>query len=333
MALESKVACLGPDRKFYHGTDDTFKCILCFENCAISRGGRQLVSSAFVQTSRVIFTTPNLRNSQSALHISCCGHVMHYSCWLEYFTNEEFKELRRPHRNRAALAQAANVEFQCPYCRTLSNAIIPVTETLPAFSAPPSPNESYLPLDSFVEIMSTLAIELGNVKDHELTTLPSVSNILRLSGVVGGLAQFERSVQLIKNPPRLHADYIEGIEFLKKALLNTMKIQQSHLKDHPAIESIEMVPILWDSCSYTLQALEIYLYAVEKPLKAELSMRHQSCARNLVRLAHAVRPWNGKLIFHCFRRCVPRRSFPLDCWIQSSIKMTPVCSSGTASAC
>lgn len=64
--------------------------------------------------------------------------------------------------------------------------------------------------------MSTLAIELGNVKDHELTTLPSVSNILRLSGVVGGLAQFERSVQLIKNPPRLHADYIEGIEFLKK---------------------------------------------------------------------------------------------------------------------
>ncbi|KMZ10270.1 uncharacterized protein Dsimw501_GD15711, isoform A [Drosophila simulans] len=283
VGLESNVACLGPHRKIYHGSDDTFKCILCFENCAISRGGRQLVSSAFVQTSRVIFTTPNLRNSKSALHISCCGHVMHYSCWLEYFSNEEFKELRRPHRNRAALAQTANVEFQCPYCRTLSNTIVPVTETLPAFSAPPSPNESYLPLDSFVEMMSTLAIELGHMKDHELTTLPSVSHILRLSGVVGGMAQYERSVQLIKNPPRLHGDYMEGIEFLKKALLNTMKVQHSHLKVQLGIENIEIVAILWDSCSYTLQALEIYLYAVEKPLKAELSMRHQSCARNLVR--------------------------------------------------
>ncbi|EDV46445.1 E3 ubiquitin-protein ligase UBR1 [Drosophila erecta] len=287
VALKPNVACLGPDRKFYQGSDDTVKCILCFENCAISRNIPQLVSSAFVQTSRVIFTTPNLRTSQSALHMSCCGHVMHYDCWLEYFSNEEIKELRRPHRNRAALGQAANVEFHCPYCRTLSNTVLPVT-ALPAFSPAPTSTDSYLPLDSFVEIMSTLAIELGAMKDDEMALFPSVSNILRMSGVVvGGMAQFERSVHLIKNLPGLHGDFGEVLEFLNKALINTMQIQQSHLKDQPATAlepgSLELVPMLWDTCSYTLQALEIYLYVVQKPLKAELSMRHQSCARNLVR--------------------------------------------------
>ncbi|XP_002101445.3 E3 ubiquitin-protein ligase UBR1 isoform X1 [Drosophila yakuba] len=295
VALKPNIACLGPNRKLYQGSDDTFKCILCFEICAISRCGPPLVSSAFVQTSRVIYTTPNLRSSQSALHMSCCGHVMHYNCWLEYFSNEEFKELRRPHRNRAVLGnQSANVEFHCPYCRTLSNTVLPVTEALPAFSPAPTSTDSYLPLDSFVEIMSTLAIELGAMKDDEVAQFPSLSNILRMSGVVGGLAQFERSVQLIKNPTRLHADFSELMQFLNKTLLtNFMQIQKSHFKDHPPTEPnpecLELVSMLWDTCSYTLQALEIYLFVVQKPLKSELSMRHQSCARNLVR-ACSLRP-------------------------------------------
>jgi len=190
VALKPNVACLGPDRKFYQGSEADFKCILCFENCAISRSGPPLVSSAFVQTSRVILTTPNMRASQSALHMSCCGHVMHHSCWQEYYSNEESKEQRRPHRNRAALSQANNVEFHCPYCRTLSNTVLPVTEALPAFSPPPSSTDSYLPLDSFVEIMLALAADLRAIEDEEMCQLPSVSSILRKSGVVADMAQF-----------------------------------------------------------------------------------------------------------------------------------------------
>ncbi|XP_017004407.2 E3 ubiquitin-protein ligase UBR1 isoform X2 [Drosophila takahashii] len=286
------VACLGPERKIYQGSEANFKCILCFENCAISRSGPPLVSSAFVQTSRVIFTTPNMRAGPSALHMSCCGHVMHHSCWQEYYSNEESKEQRRPHRNRVALSQAHNVEFHCPYCRTLSNTVLPVTEALPAFSPAPSASDSYLPLDSFVEIMRTLAADLGAMRDEEMCQFPSVAGILRKSGVVGDMAQFERSVQLIRDPPKLHANYSDVMAFLSKALLNARQSQQSHLKEQQGTstgtatldpDSIELVPLLWDTCSYTLQALEIYLFEVQKPLKAELPMRHQSCAINLVR--------------------------------------------------
>ncbi|XP_017133411.1 E3 ubiquitin-protein ligase UBR1 isoform X2 [Drosophila elegans] len=290
VALKQNVACLGPERKFYTGSDNNFKCILCFENCAISRSGPPLVSSAFVQTSRVIFTTPQMRASPSALHMSCCGHVMHYSCWQEYYSNEESKEQRRPHRNRVALSPAHNVEFHCPYCRTLSNTVLPVTEALPAFSSASSSSssDSYLPLDSFAEIMRTQASELAAMKLMELKTLPSVSTILRKSGVVADMALFERSIQLITNPPELHSNYSDVMAFLRKALLNATQSQQPHPKDHPAgtpldTDSIETVPMLWDTCSYTLQSLEIYLFETQKPLKAELPMRHQSCAINLVR--------------------------------------------------
>ncbi|XP_017064489.1 E3 ubiquitin-protein ligase UBR1 [Drosophila eugracilis] len=303
VALKPNVACLGPERKLYQGSDANFKCILCFENCTISRNGPPLVSSAFVQTSRVIFTTFNMHRSKSALHMSCCGHVMHYSCWQEYYTNEESKELRRPHRNRVALSQAHNVEFHCPYCRTLSNTVLPVTEALPVFSPAPAPTDSYLPLDSFVEIMRTLAGELGSIKEDEMCQFLSVSNILHKSGVVGDIAQFERSVQLIHDPPKLHSNYSDVMAFLNKALLNATQSQNSHLKDITRdvtvqdLDTTESVPMLWDTCSYTLQALEIYLFKIQKPLKAELTMRHQSCAINLVRACSKFlsSPWNLEL--------------------------------------
>ncbi|XP_017056178.1 E3 ubiquitin-protein ligase UBR1 isoform X2 [Drosophila ficusphila] len=301
VALKPQVACLGPERRFYQGTETNFKCILCIENCAISRSGPPLVSSAFVQTSRVIFTTPNMRNGPSALHMSCCGHVMHYSCWQEYYTNEETKEQRRPHRNRAALSQPANVEFHCPYCRTLSNTVLPVIESLSTFS-PPTPavgDSSYLPPDSFMEIMRTLATEWAALKDEEMCPFPTLEGILHKSGVVGDKAQFERSIQLIEWMPQLHERYSDVAAFLGKALLT--QSQQSHLKDLPAVsvvdpENSELVPMLWDTCSYTLQALEIFLFESQKPLKAELPMRSQSCAINLVRACSllSASPWTDE---------------------------------------
>ncbi|KAH8409276.1 hypothetical protein KR009_011816 [Drosophila setifemur] len=326
VALKPNVACLGPDRRSYQTGETGFKCILCFENCAISRRGPPLVSSAFVQTSRVIFTTPNQHQGRSALHVSCCGHVMHYSCWQEYYCNEESKEQRRPHRNRVALSQAHNVEFHCPYCRTLSNTVLPVSEALPAFAPlanPPShEGAGYLPLDSFIEIMRTLAAELGECSEEDVMQRTSVASILRKSNLIGGdMAQFERSVQLIHDPPHLDAHWFNVMAGFNKALRNSMQSQlQTNSKDQgggvsgsgsgtgsgvgvgvsvgagvtggagagastPPGDEVtpESVAQLWDTCSYTLQSLETYLFAIQKPLKAELPMRHQSCVTNLVR--------------------------------------------------
>lgn len=194
LTSSESIACLGKRRSQCEVGDNSFKCILCFEDCSISSLGPPLVSSAFLQTSRVINSKSSLAGLKSALHVSCCGHVMHYNCWKEYYSSEESKELRRPQRNRVSLTQAQNVEFHCPYCRTLSNTVLPVSEALTKFSPPHPPVsphpmaststgagagavESVLPLDCFVEIMRTLAAELKTFQTVSDKELPLYKNI------------------------------------------------------------------------------------------------------------------------------------------------------------
>lgn len=85
----------------------------------------------------------------------------------------------------------------------------------------------------------------------------------------------------------MNLNWTEVMDSFHKAMRNAMQSQLNGTlsKDTPNAAEIELdtVSLLWDTCSYTLQALEIYLYAIQKPLKAELPMRHQSCASNFVR--------------------------------------------------
>ncbi|XP_030378399.1 E3 ubiquitin-protein ligase UBR1 isoform X2 [Scaptodrosophila lebanonensis] len=279
-------SCLGSERTAYQPGENSFKCILCFEDCSITTKGPPLVSSAFLQTSRVIYTPLKDEGKKSALHVSCCGHVMHYNCWQEYYSNEESKEQRRPHRSRMPFGQSPFVEFHCPYCRTLSNTVLPVSEALPQFSPAPAPpangEQSMLPLDCFLEIMRTLSVELASVlassmeEDDMLLygSYPRYSSILRKSNVIGDVTQLERSAQIIPKPA-MNENWDEVMSAFIKAQVNT-----KHLLTGRGTPSVS---ILWETCSYTLQSLETYLYATNRPLKAEMPMRHQACTINLVR--------------------------------------------------
>ncbi|XP_001354328.3 E3 ubiquitin-protein ligase UBR1 [Drosophila pseudoobscura] len=296
LVIKQNPACLGPNRAHYQSQENSFKCILCFENCSINPDGPPLVSSAFVQTSRVILTTPSHYKGKCGMHVSCCGHVMHYQCWQEYYSNEESKEQRRLHRNRLALSQGHNVEFHCPYCRALSNTVLPVSEPLVGLipgglpGVPPAvSSESYLPLDCFVEIMRTLAGELSApAGDNTMWQYPSV---LRRSNVIGDLAQFERSVQLIAKP-QLHATCMEVMTSFNKALQNAMISQQPNAVTEGGVGGEAENPYLvFDTCSYTLESLEIYMYTMRKPLKVEMPMRHQTCTTNLVRACALYSSW------------------------------------------
>lgn len=277
------VSCLGARRCFTEAANNSFKCILCFENCSTSGNDQPLVSSAFVQTSRVVYTTRMPTDTRSGLHVSCCGHVMHYNCWKEYYSSEESKEQRRPQRNRAQ-NQHQNVEFHCPYCRTLSNAVLPVSEPLSKFSQPQATSQamsdavdSYMPLDSFVELMRALS---------SLRVEGSPRVVQKYESLIGNMAQFERSAQIIKTP-KLDKEYIDVMSSFHSALRNAKHSQmQGSLPKYMITITelqLEKVTVLWDACCYTLQALEVYLYITQKPLNAELPMRHQSCVSNLVR--------------------------------------------------
>lgn len=293
------IACLGPQSTQSEPEETSYKCILCFADCNTNSSGPPLVSSAFLQTSRVIYTTSN-RDTPKSLHASCCGHVMHYSCWKEYYSSEETKEVRRPQRNRGSLNHGQNEEFHCPYCRSLSNTVLPVSEPLSKYLSPSETaatvdDKNILPLDSFVEIMRTLCIELTalhgiysgdklcqNVLAARMLLFPTCKSLLR--NIVIDMDQFERSAHIIQKP-QLDNSWTEVMDSLHRAMRGQLYGKQQN-KDLPSTSdtvSKQDTMLLWDTCSYTLQALEVYLFVIKKPLKAELPMRHQSCAINLVR--------------------------------------------------
>ena len=49
----NSVACLGIERRVQQPEEQSFKCILCFEDCTVTKDGTTLVYSAFIQKSKV----------------------------------------------------------------------------------------------------------------------------------------------------------------------------------------------------------------------------------------------------------------------------------------
>eukprot|EP01135_Chromosphaera_perkinsii_P001327 Nk52_evm54s164 gene=Nk52_evmTU54s164 len=61
----------------------------------------------------------------NGVHISSCGHAMHFDCWDRYF-----KTLIRKHQRQPLRAHNENLEkgeYLCPLCKTIGNTVMPVT--------------------------------------------------------------------------------------------------------------------------------------------------------------------------------------------------------------
>lgn len=78
---------------------------------------------------RLSGSTPDLSSvnqaiHQSGLHASSCGHIMHMTCFEGYCTSIRVRQMGQPTRNHPE--DSSKVEFLCPLCRTLGNALFPI---------------------------------------------------------------------------------------------------------------------------------------------------------------------------------------------------------------
>uniref|UniRef100_W8AD24 E3 ubiquitin-protein ligase n=1 Tax=Ceratitis capitata TaxID=7213 RepID=W8AD24_CERCA len=273
----NSLACLGVERRLQQPEEQSYKCILCFEDCTVTKDGPTLVYSAFVQKSKVL--TPDTRYP-SSVHTSSCGHVMHVDCWQEYYINEESKEQRRPHRSRQPFPQAPqSTEFQCPYCRCLSNSVLPLSAPLSKYSMPMviHKGDELFPIDMWIEVMKTLSDELNmpSLEDNFEDSLPPAHTILSRANLCANIEQFERIAQPI-DPVELPASWNTFMQRYIKSVCQHAPTE---------FEKSEKVGLLWlwHTCIYTVQALEVYLRAVNKPFSCEMSIRHKSCLSGLIR--------------------------------------------------
>lgn len=285
----AKQICLGPNRKYRYVEDLVVTCILCSEDAVVSKTSSPcMVYSAFVQKSHVLFPFDAI----SYPHTSSCGHVMHASCWKEYFNNEVLKENRRPNRNRQSGMTTDKKEFLCPLCRCLSNAVIPISPALSRI-VPPQTNQQTnadggsqatnddiepMPFDKWLYFMQNyngalqLITDLPEIGDDIVTKLPDLESIVR---------EFTSIEAFVKLAPPTSRDLLpsELLEYVSD-FSSSAKRAAPYLS---ADEKSEPHLVTWISCSYTIQTLEMYLRALNKPLKGQMSIRQTSCLSGLIR--------------------------------------------------
>lgn len=287
----TKQICLGPKRKQRFVEDLVVTCILCSEDAVISKTSNPcMVYSAFVQKSHVLLPLDPIAYP----HTSSCGHVMHASCWKEYFNNEVMKENRRPNRNRSQGMTTDKKEFLCPLCRCLSNAVIPISPALsrivPSQSSQAASNPDGgssaqqcdeiepMPFDKWLYFMQNyngalqLITDLPQIGDDIVTKLPDLESIVK---------EFTSIEAFVKLAPPTSRELLPGelLEYVNEFSSSAKRAAPYNSAD----EKAEPHLVTWLSCSYTIQTLEMYLRALNKPLKGQMSIRQTSCLSGLVR--------------------------------------------------
>lgn len=274
------IACLGANQKQQVVDDQHFTCILCSEESVVSTVGVCMVYSAFIQQSNVLHHD---KTNNPSPHCGSCGHVMHASCWKDYFDNEVMKENRRPNRNRSPGSFIIDrKEFLCPLCRCLSNAVLPITPALCRFNNPPIEDvQDYTNFDEWMVFMKSYNTALHGVDDYVLQNSEGhvVEHMPNVTPIIESTTTLEKFSRICKPLQRalISADLKNLLEEFIKAVRRVAPFPYSSVACEPFIAT-------WLSCLYTIESLEMYLRAINKPLKGQMSIRHISCLSGLIRV-------------------------------------------------
>lgn len=288
------VACLGSERKIIHSDTESFTCILCSEESQNNKDC--MVFPAFIQKSSVLgrYQVTNdvnqLQSLETAIHpspyVSSCGHQMHAACWQEYFNNELLKEQRRPFRTRnPSIFNIDKNQFLCPLCRFLSNTVLPIVPPLNTLGEYKGKTQTesftfelwhqvmvnYIDSLQFMENSSTETMEQSALIDQlQKNYKECVGEFLRKN-----LSFDEEGCADVLNLNPNVSDYS------KKFVTNLKEVAPPSVAEN---DEVDAYTVTWQTCAYTIEALEMYMRATEKPLKGEMSIRYEKCVSGLVRL-------------------------------------------------
>lgn len=305
---EAPVA-LGPNQTARIVEEKTYTCLLCQEDQSVTLGGRALVFAAFVQQSTVLCQTRNDPDEKNPLylssrlgsspHTSTCGHVMHATCWQQYFDNVLAKENRRPYRLRQpASFDVEKHEYLCPLCECLSNTVLPLLPSL-ATLEPTNPSEKTHPdFDTWLEALR-ITLDRGKkdlpdsghkencrycktIKpddtasfEAEALSCPIKRSQLILGRQAGSSAQTTEEHTGVK----LSDNLIAMVDLFAQTTYTKGLGVELHTND-------ARVPLLaWKSAAYTIHAIEFLLRDTDKPLLGSLSCRQRDSLECLTRIS------------------------------------------------
>ncbi|GIY02969.1 e3 ubiquitin-protein ligase UBR2 [Caerostris darwini] len=298
-----------PNRKY--PSTKVYTCILCREDQELTCSGRALVLSAFVQRSSILsknrkhqfenplFYDPLMLSADLywSVHSSTCGHVMHSDCWQKFFESVVHKEQRRPVRfGRHTSFDVEKKEFLCPLCERLSNTVIPLIppiSTLVASEIYAKTND--ISVDEWLLGMKKLCKDYFRKvnQPEERTCEVLIQSTLyqpecRIEDAVKELPEtysqkFKDLFSVFENK---HLN--ESGPCFSQNLIDMMKLFSEAIYTvglHADIDYTDnrIAGISWDSCTYTIHAMEWLLRDKKKALFGAHSSRNALCLDGIIR--------------------------------------------------
>uniref|UniRef100_A0A3Q1G0S1 E3 ubiquitin-protein ligase n=1 Tax=Acanthochromis polyacanthus TaxID=80966 RepID=A0A3Q1G0S1_9TELE len=285
--LETPPGTIGPQRGSTIDDREVLTCILCQEEQEVAGQAPAMVLTACVQRSTVLtqcrgkippfkadgtlyplYMPPELA---VGTHTGSCGHVMHATCWQKYF--EAVQNTTRNRLHAELIIDLENGEYLCPLCKSLCNTVVPL-----------------IPLEPL-----TFNYENAEIIGQHLT-LPRWIQILsaRIKGLNSGVGN---TVLCGESQPDFRSILSYGVQEPRKfsdsitemLVVCATTVHRVGLKTAPN-ELCPRVPVMaWNTCAFTIQAIENILQEEDKPLFGSLQNRQLGGLKAIVQFSASQR--------------------------------------------
>ncbi|XP_056151209.1 E3 ubiquitin-protein ligase UBR1 [Lampris incognitus] len=306
-AMEQRDLCVavGPLRGSTLAEREVQTCILCQEEQEVAAQAPAMVLTACVQRSTVLtqcrgkiltdradgtgapyplFMTPDLA---VGTHTGSCGHVMHATCWQVYF--EAIQNTTRSRLHAEPIIDLVNGEYLCPLCKSLCNTVVPLIPLEPLTLNYENAEivGQHLTLPRWTRIVSARIKGLKSVTQDDEGSMDDGD-----TGLCGEAQPDFRSILSYGvQEPRKFSDSI--MEMLAVCATTVYRVGLQTVPN----ELNSYVPVMsWNTCAFTIQAIENLLQGEEKPLFGSLQNRQLAGMKAVVQFSAAQRLKNSQSV-------------------------------------
>uniref|UniRef100_A0A8C9SYM4 E3 ubiquitin-protein ligase n=1 Tax=Scleropages formosus TaxID=113540 RepID=A0A8C9SYM4_SCLFO len=280
MEMSKRRVAVGPRRGVALIEREVLTCILCQEEQEVKARAPAMVLTACVQRSTVLtqcrgketynplFMHPDLA---VGTHTGSCGHVMHASCWQKYF--EAVQNTSRSRLHAEPIIDLENGEYMCPLCKSLCNTVVPLIplDPLPLHLESAELVGQLLTFPRWIEIIMA---RINGLKAKSLTFLPALLH----------QPDFRSILSFGVEAPKKFSDSIGNMLTVCATTVYRVGLKV------PPNELDSRVPIMsWNTCAFTIQAVENMLLDEDKPLFGSLQNRQLAGLKAVVQFSAAQR--------------------------------------------
>ncbi|KAK7904739.1 hypothetical protein WMY93_017346 [Mugilogobius chulae] len=284
---------IGPHRGPTPAEREVLTCILCQEEQEVTTRGPAMVLTACVQRSTVLTqcrgkipTTPTDDSTCYPLfmppelavgtHTGSCGHVMHATCWQKYF--EAVQNTTRNRLHAELIFDLENGEYLCPLCKSLCNTVVPLIplEQLTFNYENADLIGQHLTLPRWIQVLGARINGLKSVaQDNDNNSSDDDKGFCR-----DGQPDFRSILSYGVQEPRRFSDSVTDM-----IVVCATTVYRVGLQTGPN-ELCPRVPLMtWNTCAFTIQAIENILQEEDKPLFGSLQNRQLAGLKAIVQFA------------------------------------------------